>query len=206
MKACGRPALPFTSHGSGWRYDLSRWLGLCRRRDGWRVRPLRGWNLSDRIRSATAAWSMEYPLVSSFLISASLIYDSESPLCSLRGRDMEAVRMAPGPRLELFLMPTLRLLMGRAGVLLQRWGIGQVRRRYEAWLRVRWMCTPAAPRGGKLLAKKPWGLTMAAGGMVVEVQSEVRGMEVSTGRPPREEQLLPGGAEGSRRQGEESAE
>ena len=27
----------------------------CRRCDGWRVRPLRGWNLSDRIGSATTA-------------------------------------------------------------------------------------------------------------------------------------------------------
>ena len=35
------------------------------------------------------------------------------------------------------------------------------------------MCTPAAPQGGKPLTRKPWGLTTAAGGMVMEVLSEV---------------------------------
>ncbi len=33
---------------------LNRWLELCRRCDGWRVPPLRGWNLPDRIRSIMA--------------------------------------------------------------------------------------------------------------------------------------------------------
>ena len=35
-----------------------------------------------------------------------------------------------------------------SSVLLHRWAIGQVSRRYKTWLWARWMCTPAAPQGG----------------------------------------------------------
>ncbi len=37
------------------------------------------------------------------------------------------------------------------------------------------MCAPAAPQGDEPLARKPWGLSMAAGRMVMEELGEGRG-------------------------------
>ena len=58
------------------------------------------------------------------------------------------------------------------------------------------MCAPAALRGGKLLTKKPWGLTMAAGGMMMGVLSEVRGCGCALRAPARGRGLLRGNVPG----------